>query len=281
MKNRLPVKLALGFCGCLLLAVGSPSFVRGQSAGSREPETSRLSFEVASIKPDTSGRPGMKWTPGVALHTSMTNITLKALIRRAFGMGDFQIFGDPNWINTKRYDIEADVDESLLQQLHKLPADQQLHELQLMEQLLLADRFKMKVTHQTRELPLTKLVVTKNVSRLGQPADQPFAATPTDGITATAGDDGEVKLAGTNATLDNLADVLSRLLDQVVENDTGLKGNYTFVLAWTDAMLPGSNAGSGPSLQTALEDELGLKMESTKGPVDTINIDHIEEPTPN
>jgi uncharacterized protein (TIGR03435 family) len=265
--------------GFFLPGIVSAPLLYAQSSQSL-PDSALPSFEVASIKPDNSKRPGMKWSPGVALHTSMTNVTPIALIKRAFGMGDLQISGDPTWTSTKRYDIEADVDESLFEQLRKLPMDQQLHELQLMEQSLLADRFKLKVTHQRKELPLVRLIVTKNISRLGQPADQPLPATPTDGIIATAAGDGELKLAGKNATMD-LADVLSRILGQVVENDTGLEGNYTFALSWSEPMLAGSNDGSGPSLQTALEEKLGLKMESTKGPVNTINIDHIEEPSPN
>ncbi len=223
----------------------------------------------------------MHWTSGVALHNSMTNITVVALIERAFGVGDYQVFGDPKWVHSKRYDIEADIDESLFEQLRTLPADQQLHELQLMERSLLADRFKLQLTHQTKELPVVKLTVTKDVWRLGPPAEQAPTADANSGITATVGSDGEVKLMATKATIDNLANVLSRILGQVVENDTGIKGYYTFTVTWSDAMLGGSNAGSGPSLQTALGDDLGLRVESTKGPVDTILIDHIEEPSPN
>src|SRR5690348_3774137 len=243
------------------------------------------SFEVASIKPDNSGWGGVSSTHGLVPHYSVTNIPLKALITRAYEMEGFRISGGPDWINRKRYDIEADIDESLLQQLRKLPEDEQYHQLDLVLQSLLADRFKLEVTHTTKQLPAYDLVVSKGSSKLKAFAVDPFPNDPTGLVFVSIHRDGQSAVELINAKLRLLASGLTTRLAAPVTDQTGVTGNYSFKLRWTDdAQLP---EGVVPdpvfdrTLTAALQEQLGLKLVPTKAVRDTIVIDHIEEPTPN
>ncbi len=112
--------------------------------------------------------------PLVSPHVSATNTTTKWLLEMAYGVKDFQLSGAPPWINSERYDIAADIEESEFVEIRRLSRDDQLHQVQLLIQSLLADRFKLKATRTTKELPIMALVTTKNASKLAQFADQPY-----------------------------------------------------------------------------------------------------------
>ena len=119
------------------------------------------SFEVASIKPNRSGDLNRRimFLPG---RLSATGITAKFLISMAYGVKEFQVSGGPGWIDSQRYDLDAKEEESQPEAEHKLPFEKVREHNQLMMQSLLADRFKLKVSHQTKELPIYALVVAKN-----------------------------------------------------------------------------------------------------------------------
>lgn len=173
-----------------------------------------------------------------------------------------------------------------------------------MIQSLLADRFKLKVSHSTRELPVYALVVAKTGPKLhdAKPGDTyPNGIKGPDG--RPVGGAGMMRmrpgqLIGQGFSIASLAGLLSQQLGRTVMDQTGLKGNYDFTLQWTSDQRPvampagpvGVSSGadgvppsdsSGPSIFTALQEQLGLKLESTKGPVDIIVIDHIERPSEN
>ena len=303
-------KLLLGATG--LLAVAAP-IVFGQvkatqnQPGSQDQGTAAVApapvFEVALIKPDKPagmGRRvmfGMRWSPD---GLTTTGTTLQALIRLAYRVQEpSQIIGGPSWIKTERYDIQAKVDESVADELGKLTPEQGKPVREHMLQALLADRFKLTVHHETKELPVYALVIAKNGLKIRETKpDENYS----NGIKGEDGhalgkssiDFGRGRLRGQGVPIAGLVQLLSQqpeLEGRVVLDRTELTGEYDFTLQWAPENLmlngtrPPDNAAlpdsSGPSLFTALQEQLGLKLESTKGPVDALVIDHVEHPSEN
>jgi uncharacterized protein (TIGR03435 family) len=263
------------------------------------------SFEVASIKKDTEGVLRMGG-PDVSRYWA-TSVTARMLIAFAYDVKDFQFAGAPGWVDSEKFDVDAKVEDSLAEQLRKLPHVEQQQQLRLMLQSLLADRFALKITHATKEMPIFALVVAKGGTKLTPVAppdpetSAPFPALPGPGHPTLAPGGAYISLlpgnratiSGKSAPVSALTSMLAALLGRPVDDRTGLEGMYDFLVSYTrDPGLEGSpppspNAApsppdrSGASLFTALQEQLGLKLETTRGPVDTITIDHIEEPTPN
>jgi bla regulator protein blaR1 len=260
--------------GPVAFGVFSAPAGRAQSQAAARPE-----FEVASIKPNTSGdhRVSFQITPGGRL--ACTNATAKILITMAYGLKPHQLEGGPNWLDTERYDITA-----------KGEGGTDRDDLKLMMQGLLADRFKLKFHRETKELPVYALVVGKSGPKLH--------------ATEASGGEmkqfqrmgrGQIELQGAN--MGGLADALSSLVGRNVLDKTGISGNYDIKLEWTpdeseSPMLKGPPDGkavpappapeaTGPSVFTAIQEQLGLKLEAQKGPVEVTIIDHIEKATEN
>jgi bla regulator protein blaR1 len=229
-------------------------------------------FEVASIKPSDPSAGGFRIQTAPGGRLIATGVTVKFLIQQAYGIRDFQIVGGPGWIDTQRFDLNATSDEATAGQRDAM---------QLRMQELLADRFQLKFNRETRELPIYSLVIAKGGPRL---------------LESTVGPEGRnmglgrgklvVKGAGTAM----LAIQLSQTLGRRVVDKTGLTGNYDFKLEWTpegqpvgpkDGDAPPSVESSGPTIFTALQEQLGLKLESTKGPVEVLVIGRVEKPTEN
>jgi uncharacterized protein (TIGR03435 family) len=231
------------------------------------PGSSLPSFEVVSIKPNRSGDNKFRLGTPAGRFTA-TGMTIKALIAWAFNVKDFQLTGGPGWINSERYDIDAKIEDSLADELQKLTADQRGDQIRRMVQSLLADRFKLTVSHATKEVPVYALVGAKNGTKLTESPEYR-------GMMRMAGG----QLTATGVPIKYLADAISRELDRVVLDQTGLKGNYDFMLQWTPELPTPAGAGDGsqgtpnmpfpnssaPSLFTALQEQLGLRLESTKG----------------
>jgi uncharacterized protein (TIGR03435 family) len=264
------------------------------------------SFEVASIKPNHSPQP-MNRVEAPKGRFIATGITAKALIAEAYaGMSiplrDDQILGGPSWISSERYDIDAKLDDSQVEPLEKLPTGQHLLQTRLRVQSLLADRFKLVVRDETKEVPVYALVIAKNGPKFqeAKPGDTyPNGLKGPDGRSHP----GLMSMAGGHLTgqaipMATLAGLLSLPLGRTVLDRTGLKGDYDFTLQWTPHQRPagmpmgpeGGKPGtdnppppdsSGPSIFTAIQEQLGLKLESTKGPVEVIVIEHIERPSAN
>lgn len=259
-------------------------------------------FEVASIKPDKSGGRGARMmnSPG---RFRATNITLKMLIRMAYGVQDFQITGGPGWMNSDAYDVEAkepagaDAVSPMNMDESRRRADEERRKK--MVRALLADRFQLKLHRETKELPVYALVVAKNGPKLKEsdlPAD---AKGPGPGGKFRGMMMGPGQVTGNGVTLEFLATALSGTLGRPVVDQTGLKGAYDLKLEWTPdegqrrmmmVMKGGPGAGpgeapppdaSGPSVFTAIQEQLGLKLESKKGPVEILVIEHAEQPSEN
>jgi bla regulator protein BlaR1 len=281
-------------------------------------------YEVTSLKPSRPGsgmaRLGFFFTPS---GVSATGVTLQSLIREAYGVGDQQISGAPDWVKSQRYDIEAKVDESVADELGKLSEDQRGIATQQMLQALLGDRFKLTLQREAKELPVYALVFAKNGPRLqeAKPGDthskgvkfldgRPLEPGMMSMQYGTNGPDGHPlesgmmmmqfgggQIAGHGVPMGVLVKQLSEQLNRIVLDKTGLNGKYDFMLQWTpgksqDATLQGAeesqegsdgtpSAESSPSIFTAIQQQLGLKLESQKAPMQVLVIDHVEAPAGN
>jgi uncharacterized protein (TIGR03435 family) len=240
-------------------AVGLVALFTGTAFGQATP-AAPLAFEVASVKRNVSGGNG-GGTRQLAGSFTATNSTLQAFIRYAWNVMDYQIQG-PGWMATERYDINA-----------KVVGTHDNHDVRLVLRTLLAERFALKTRTEIRQLPVYTLVVAKSGSKLheSKPAES----------SAMSSSDGTVN--ANKITLQILATLLSGHLDRPVVDSTGLTGTYDVNLEWTpDASESDSVPLSGPSLGTALQEQLGLRMESGTGPVNVVLIDYAERvPTEN
>lgn len=243
-------------------------------------------FEVASIKPDKAGNGMFKigWLDDSSF--SAKGATPQMLIRLAYGVEDNQISGGPNRLNSESYNIEARADRSVANELHQLSKDQRELAKEHMLQALLADRFKLTLHRETKELPVYTLVIAKNGPK--------FHESKTNGMMRM--NRGLLVAQGVPLTL--LVEQLSFQLGRTIVDKTGLTGSYDYTLQWTPdesqgPTFKGAESGqrgiestpspesSGPSVFTALQEQLGLKLEARKGPVEVLVIDSIEKPSEN
>jgi uncharacterized protein (TIGR03435 family) len=283
-KALLAVAAALAVTAPIVFGLLHAPVVRAQSQAAPQ------RFEVASIKPgDPSSRNTfVNITPGGGFRAS--NINLKFLIHVAYHVENFQISGGPAWMNSERYDIDAKSSDGAAVDIRKMSEaqrDEFQKRIELKIQGLLAERFKLAIHRESKEVPIYELVVAKNGPKL----------------ISVAADDGKRQrgmrmrpgqFEGMGATLPMLAQTLSDATGRKVIDKTGLAGNYDFKLDWTPApgqmtpppggqpepVLPPPDP-NGPSIFTAVQEQLGLKLQSAKGPVEMIVIDGVEKPSAN
>jgi uncharacterized protein (TIGR03435 family) len=249
------------------------------------------SFEVATIKPSQPGATGIRafGPKGVDRFLAM-NVTVKDLIDFAYTTDDDrQVVGLSGWMISKRYDIDAKVGDAEVAAMSKLPLS--YNPYRFMQQALLADRFKLKVHFETRLLPIYALVVAKGGPKLK--ASEMDPANPAETVKPGFLQAGAGRAAGAGTTIAMFAEVLERQEEvgnapggrgRIVVDKTNLSGRYDWTLHWTPWQKLGSGESSdpnGPSLFTALREQLGLKLEPTKGNVEVVVIDHIEFPSEN
>jgi uncharacterized protein (TIGR03435 family) len=262
----------------LLLSIVAVAMASGQQPAKP------LAFEVASIKPaDPDARGSSILTDRVGGLNS-TNVPLRALITMAYGIRDFQLSGGPGWVGTDRYDIVAKPER--VEQAATGPAPDAMTDSQRSTRdeqwkervrTLLADRFALAIHKETKEQPIYVLTIGKNGPKL-------TVVTTPGNEQGTRG--GRGRSQGLAATMGLLANTLSNATGRPVVDKTGLTGKYDYVLEWTPDAAAGENAdapaaGTGPTIFTALQEQLGLKLEAAKGPVDTIVIDSVDRPSAN
>jgi uncharacterized protein (TIGR03435 family) len=237
-------------------------------------------FEVVTIKPSDPSRQG-KGFGFNGTHFRTINTNLNDLIAFAYGLHSKQIVGAPDWFGTELFDIDGVPD---------VPGRPSLHQMELMVQKLLPDRFALKFHHEQRELPVYIITVAN-----GGPKMAKTTAGPND--QQGFGFRGLGDLIVRNMTMAEFATWMqSGVMDKPVVDHTGLKDKYDFTLKWTpdesqfaqfrgSVNIPppaaGDNPNAPPSLYTAMPEQLGLKMEAGKAMDDVIVIDHVEKPSPN
>ena len=247
--------------------------------GQGQTDSKALAFEVASIKPNTSDAVGVGGIGWGANDVRGRNQPPASLLRMAFGVQADQVINTPAWASSERFDINAKVAPGVVFNAMTM--------FQPLMRKLLEDRFQLKIHHETRELNVYRLVRVRS-DRLGPklaaaPANSCSAADQKEtaaqiaaGRGCSAGPvPGGIRVQGMPLTTTSL---LAPSLERVVVDETGLTGNWdldlTFVTQVQDAN------GDGPSLFTALEEQLGLKLESGRARVDVIVVDRLERPTP-
>src|SRR5215468_1623487 len=229
--------------------------------------TQVLVFDAATIKPNNSGT-GSSSTESTNGLLRITNQTLLRMIQYAYNVRDFQVSGGPAWVRSDRYDVTAKPEGSV-------------HDVQMKQvlQSLLAERFQLQFHRQIQEGPIYALLIGKNGPKL-QPSPQSDNSGISSNSTAV-----RTTMKGTHVTMDELAASLGNRVGRPVIDKTGLSGKFDFELSWvadlalaTGAPDPGADV-SGPSIFTALQEQLGLRLDSQKGPIEMLLIDQAEKPT--
>jgi bla regulator protein BlaR1 len=274
LANRRALELDLGrrtlLAAAGALIVASPVVIGMLHAQPRSAQSpANAVYEVASIKPNQSGeRPSLRVARGG--RTTVTNNTLKRLLVFAYNVQDYQISGGPKWADSIGYDIEAKPEHPVD------PGPDNINDFRKLVQALLADRFKLTLQHSSKELPIYALVVGNDGPKLTV-REKP--ANPTD-MRLTGG---RGLIVGQQITLDHLAENLSARLGRTVRDQTSLTGYYDFRLEWTPDEPDGESVPdrTGPSIFTAIQEQLGLRLEARRGPVEILVIDHAEPPSAN
>jgi uncharacterized protein (TIGR03435 family) len=253
----------------MILAGTIPHLIHAQTAAPDQPR-----FDVSTIRTsDPNAGHGMSLN---ARGDSLTghNVTLAMLIRIAYGVNDDQISGGPDWIRSTRFDLSAKADKPLDRNLK--PETVRVQQQQMFQQLL-AERFQLRVRHETKEIPGYQLIVAKNSPRGLQ------AVSGSDrGISITDG-----KLKATGITMDELAMVMEqRVIESPVKNATGIAGRFDIDLSWDPRQTRAAAAAdavtdNGPSIFLALQQQLGLRLEPHKTAADAVVIDSAEMPQEN
>jgi uncharacterized protein (TIGR03435 family) len=288
-----------------IVVAGLVFLARADVPAQKSAPVAPVSFEAASVKPNASGErnTSVRRLPGGRF--TATNVPVALLVRMAYELQPFQMQGAPDWLRTDRFDIVA-----------RLEGDPppppvgrtQPDAVMLALQTLLADRFKLSVHWETQDLPIYALVLARPDGKLG-PNIRPAAVDCTAAAAASAAAAKEGKTLNPNTPdrvscgfrnsggrimfggypMSFFANGLANEVARSVVDRTGLAGNWDFELTYTrDAVrrpdvtdtAPANVDADGASLFTALQEQLGLKLDSTKGPVRVLVIDRIEQPMP-
>jgi uncharacterized protein (TIGR03435 family) len=248
-------------------------------AASQSAAPATPAFDVASVRPAAAGnseleRGGRRITPNGFV---ATGVPLHALIQAAYGIKPFQLSGGPDWARTQRYDVQG-------------RTEQPTNESGMLARLrtLLEDRFKLKLRRETRPFAIYALEVARTSERLREVKSD---ATPQARISMFPnGSEMFMRLTGEQTTMSQVSDVLTAVLlatGRPVVDRTGLSGRYTFTLDWAPDPPPGAGPSaaaplpSGPTLQTAIREQLGLRLSEEKGPLDVFVIEGVERPAEN
>jgi uncharacterized protein (TIGR03435 family) len=250
-------------------------------------------FEVASVKPSAPDARGA----GISApngRLTISNMPVNEMIVFAWRIQPYQISGGPAWMGSERYDVTAKAESTPKQ-----------GELPLMLQALLADRFQLATHFETKDFPIYALVLARKDGKLGPnltEAKEGSCTTPDPtqprrppgpGVTYCGQQVmGQKALTARSVPVGRIVPTLARMLGRTIIDKTGLTGNYDISLEWTpdesqmamlqqDAPRPPPSDTPGPSIFTALQEQLGLKLESQKGPVQVLVVDRVEKPTGN
>lgn len=220
-------------------------------------------FEVASVKPGNGPIADFRVLPGGRLH--ITGLTLHTILMQAFGLEYYQITGGPAWLDVDHFDIEA-----------KAEGEPSKDQMMAMLRALLEDRFQLKSHRQEAEGNVYVLTVAKGGHKLKPPTgERTFIGLYREDPPTETGV--HYSLAGKKASLELIAKRFAIQLDHPVIDRTGIQGEFDFKVSYAI----GDNPESGVPLELAVQEQLGLKLEAAKGPVETLVVDHAEKPSAN
>jgi uncharacterized protein (TIGR03435 family) len=235
-------------------------------------------FDVVSVKPSDPLSNGMRLGVSPSGTFEARGATLLDLISQAYDVRVFQIVGAPGWASTDKYEIitkdevkgPSGTDRTSMNEKQRAEFNDRLFgKLQAM----LADRYQLKLHREKKEIPVYALVISKGGIRMQVSSE----SDDRDGMNGGRTDDGKSTLTGRNLPLEHLVRFLSNQTARPVIDQTGLTGKYNFKIMYA----PGMDDITGPSIFTALQEQLGLKLESQKGPADVLVIDSVQKPSEN
>jgi len=205
-----------------------------------------------------------------------SNVTIKRLLAQAFEIRESQIFGLPAWADSAHWDVNAKVTDPDMKIMESLSR----HQRRQMLAALLVQRLHLQTHIEQKTLPVYELVVAKNGPKL----EVSKRALDAVGVGDLEVNDTAMKASA--VSIQDFAANISFRLDRTVIDKTGLTGRYDFRLQWTPDNVANSGADNGaadapPMIFTAIEEQMGLKLQPGKGPVPTLVIDHLEQPTEN
>ncbi len=235
------------------------------------------SFEVTSVKLNNSGSRFSRTSTGPDGSLRATNVTLRGFIPQFYGVPDYQVVGGPDWINTARFDIEGKPQAGLTDP-----------DVAAMMQSLFEDRFQLKIHREVRELPVFLLTVAKDGSKLQRTIEGRAALNGLKpGTSRTNATSAGGEISGSGIAIPKLIEMLVTPLGRPVIDKTNVTGQFDFTLKWSSAsnqLRDGLNPvaePNGASIFTAIQEQLGLRLESSKEPVDVLVIDSMQKPTEN
>jgi uncharacterized protein (TIGR03435 family) len=270
-KLHFVTTLFLMFWGSTLLAQAT------KPSSPASADAKQMQFGVVSIREAPPGREG--WGMDFTLDGfKAKGVSLRQVIQEAHGVyEEDRLLGGPKWLSTQKFDIEAKIDGDDITAFKALSREQR----QAMLQTLLFDRANLRIHHESVQLPVYELVVAKRGPKLHESSTQRLRQADVKGY-------GGYVLKSYNGCVEvqefsmpALALSLHGFLGKIVVDKTGLTGRYDFSLRWTPDNLSNEGNAEWPSIFTAVDEQLGLKLESVRSPVDTLVIDHIEVPSEN
>jgi bla regulator protein blaR1 len=279
---------------------------------SQAPAGTKPSFEVATVKTSDPGQRGSSIMNQPGGRLVVSGMPLRALVTFAYRVRDFQISGGPGWMVSDRWDIEARAEEGSIPKQTGMPDPNTPDPMALRLQSLLEERFQLKIHRDRKELPVYELSIAKSGSKMKLSDDQtpfqpPERGAPPPQPLQRGGQMGRYSMRIGRGNLEavavdfaNFVQALSQTVGRTVDDKTGLKGLYDIKLQWTPEVGAGGGPGgpggpaplagpeaappqdpSGPSIFTAVQEQLGLKLDSAKGQVDVLVIDSVQKPTEN
>jgi len=311
--QRLPARRVTRwmYVAVIIASATSASSAQEQTPAPSPSSEAEVKFEVTSVK--KSGPPGQGFLPFRLQggRFSMGGMTVGSLITLGYGIQRFQLVGGPGWMNTDRFDINAVSEDVPLQPTPPGTPNR----MQLLVRSLLKERFALKTHNETRELPLSYLVMAREDRKLGErlrpstldcralmaerakaakegaPPVPPAPPKPGE-ILPCSMRGGLGQITAGSIALSNFAQMLGSMLNRPIYDRTNLTGNFDIQLEYTPDQMPQLPPGAtlppgltlpspdGPSLLTAVQEQLGLKLEATRGPVDVLVVDSVEQPAP-
>jgi len=270
--------VSLSFSGTRLIAQATGLLAVPVSTSSAS-DAKLPAFDVITVKPNRSDdRPSIDFDGG---SFSATNFSVKMLVLFAYDLKDDQLFGIPKWASEMRFDMKAkvlDADPTILQHLSN---EQKL----LIERSILTERFGLTFHRETKVLPVYELVVDKGGPRF-QPSKIEAGQKGPNGLGAgslhTNNHNGNADMASTAIPISSLVNALSRQMERIVVDHTGLTGRYDLNLTWSrdDGGTPATDQNS-PSILIAIQEQLGLRLRPAKLPIETFVVDRVVLPSGN
>lgn len=258
---------------CLAFAF-APSPAHAQTSGSAAAAVSDAKlpeYDAVVIKPNNSGSGSSRISSNMDIYNA-TNVSLKMLLKDSYQIQDDMIEGIPKAMESARFDIQSKVVDPDLDVLKKLDAAQR----RAMRRAILVDRFQLKVHTEVKTLPVYELSVAKDGPK--------FKASTSTGNGSSTNSNGVAhgtELKARNITMASFANTLFSEVHRTVADKTGLTGKYDLDMTWSPDDRSTPDPDAGPSIFTALQEQLGLKLRSAKGPVEILVVDHVEMPSEN